>query len=108
MTQLDKRFALLRGNEPWYAAAITERGAASPTFRISTPGESRDAHGLAEQLTDVETVARRVLLEGKRMRCQPEGGKASSLSLASKDVTGYRLDAGLAATLGVKTEGGRR
>ena len=108
MTQLDKRFALLRSDEAWYAAAIVERGAALPTFRISTPGESRDAHGLAEQLADIEMVARRVLLEGKRMRCQPEGGKASSLSLASKGVTGYRLDAGIAATLGVSAEGGSR
>lgn len=106
MTQLDKRFALLRGDETWYAAAIVERGGDLPTFRISTPGKSRDAHGLAEQLTDIETVAHRVLLEGKRMRCQPEGGKASSLSLASEGVTGYRLDAGIATTLDVSAEGG--
>lgn len=108
MTQLDKRFASLRGNEAWYAAAIVERGAALPTFRISTPGESRDAHSLAEQLADVEMVARRVLLEGKRMCCQPEGGKASSLSLASMGVKGYRLDASIAATLGVSAEGDSR
>jgi len=105
MTQLDKRFALLGGDEAWYAAAIVEHGLGSPTFRISTPGESRDAHGQAEQLADIETVAKRVVLEGKRMRCQPEGGKASSLSLASQGVTGYRLDAVIAATLGVSAEG---
>ena len=108
MTQLDKRFALMRGDEAWYAAGIVERGAALPTFRISSPGESRDAHGLAEQLQEVEAVARRVLLEGKRMRCQPEEGKASSLSLTSKGVTGYRLDAGIADTLGLNAEGDLR
>lgn len=47
MTLLDKRFALLRGNETWDADAIVENQTNTPMFRISRPVESRDAHSLS-------------------------------------------------------------
>lgn len=80
MANIDKRFALIRNGEPWYAAQIKEKGAESvPTFRISARGKSRDAHGQAEKITDIEQVAKMVLLEGMRMRCAPEGGRSQFL-----------------------------
>lgn len=101
MANLDKRFALLRGRDHWYAAMIEERGGASSSFRISQRGVSRDARGQAEKVTDILTVARRVILEGGRMRCAKEGEPASSLDLKSSGVTGYMLDANIARELGV-------
>lgn len=101
MADLDKRFALLRGGEHWYAATIAERGGAGSSFRISQRGLSRDARGQAEKVTDILTVARRVILEGRRMRCAKEGEPASSLDLKSSGVTGYMLDANVARELGV-------
>ena len=108
MTRLDKRFALLRDGKPWYAALIEERGTGDATYRVSEVGRTRDAHGQAEKLADVETVARRVLKEGRRMRCAPEGGTASSLHAESRGIDGYRLDAVIASTLGVPPEGNFR
>lgn len=105
MADLDKRFALLRGGEHWYAAMIDERGGAGSSFRISQKGVSRDAGGQAEKVTDILTVARRVILEGRRMRCAKEGEPASSLDLKSSGVTGYLLDEGLARELGVPPSG---
>lgn len=101
MADLDKRFALLRGGEHWYAAMIDEVGGTGSSFRISRRGKSRDAHGQAEKVTDVLIVARRVILEGKRMRCAKEGGSAVSLDLKSSGVTGYMLDTKVARELGV-------
>lgn len=101
MADLDKRFALLRGGERWYAAMIDERGGAGPSFRISQRGVSRDARGQAERVTDILTVARRVILEGRRMRCAKEGEPASSLDLKSSGVSGYVLDEGIARELDI-------
>lgn len=100
MPMLDKRFALIRDGQPWYAAMIRQGRDGAETFRISGSG-TRDAFKGAEELTDLMVVARRVLLEGKRMRCAAEGGPASSLYLSSNGVTGYRLDATIAGLLGV-------
>lgn len=105
MPDIDKRFALIRDGQPWYAVRIQERGSTlAPTFRISTRGESRDAHGQSEKLTEIEIVAQKVLHEGKRMRCAPEGGTASSLDIKSQGVQGYRLDPLIANKLGVPSE----
>lgn len=105
MSNIDKRFALIRDGQPWYAVRIQERGSALPaTFRISARGESRDAHGQSEKLTEIELVAQKVLQEGRRMRCAPEGGTASSLDLGSRGVEGYRLDPLIAKTLGVPSD----
>lgn len=108
MTQLDKRFALIRDGQPWYAAAIIERDSTLATFRISTRGATRDAHGQAEQVTNLEVTVRKVLLEGKRMRCAPEGGRPSSLDLDSRGVTGYSLEPAIASKLGLPAEGSAR
>lgn len=59
------------------------------------------ARGQAENVTDILTVARRVILDGRRMRCAKEGEPASSLDLKSSGVTGYMLDANVARELGV-------
>lgn len=105
MPDFDKRFALIRDGRPWYAVRIQEKGSPLPaTFRISTRGKSRDARGEAEKLSDIELVAQKVLLEGKRMRCAPEGGTTSSLDLQSRGVQGYRLDPMIAKILGVSSE----
>lgn len=105
MADLDKRFALLRDGVHWYAAMISDRGGSGLSFRISQKGVSRDARGEAEKITDIQTVARRVILEGKRMRCASEREPASSLDLKSKGVTGYILDADIAQVLGVPVTG---
>lgn len=105
MGQIDRRFALIRDGELWYAALITARDSNLSTYRISTRGETRDAYMQAEHLSDIETVVQRVLKEGKRMRCAPENGPASSLHLKSKGVKGYWLDPILAIKLGVPIKG---
>jgi hypothetical protein len=105
MGQIDKRFALIRDGEPWYAALITARGSTLATYRISTRRETRDAYLQAEHLSDIETVVQRVLKEGKRMRSTPENGPASSLDLKSKGVKGYCLNPSLAIKLGVAAKG---
>lgn len=105
MPAIDKRFALIRNGQPWYAVRIQEGGSTlAPTFRVSTRGKSRDAHGQSEKLTEIETVTQKVLHEGKRMRCAPEGGTASSLDMESQGVHGYRLDPLIAQNLGVPSE----
>lgn len=104
MTRLDKRFALIRDGQSWYAALIEERGSGAATYRVSEVGKTRDAYGEAEKLTDLETVAHRVLREGRRMRCLLEGGTASSLHAKSRRVSGYRLDADIASSLGVPSK----
>jgi hypothetical protein len=100
MAKIDKRFALIRGGEPWYAAIITARGSAEGTYRISKKGETRDAKGQVEHVLDIEIVVRRVLEERKRMRCALEKGDARSLDLESRGVEGYSLDPILASRLG--------
>jgi hypothetical protein len=101
MPTLDKRFALKRGGELWYAALIESRTGGPPTFRISGDG-TRDAKGGSEHVTDLSIAAQAVLLMGKRIRFAPGKGKAaSSLYLTSKGVTGYELDPDIAAALGV-------
>lgn len=105
MAELDKRFALIRDGKPWYAALIAGQGGAQATYRISKRGQTRDAHNQAEQLTDIATVALRVLKEGKRMRCAPEGAPANSLDTESRGVTGYRLDPAIARALGIPESG---
>ncbi|GAA4400238.1 hypothetical protein [Quisquiliibacterium transsilvanicum] len=103
MPKIDKRFALVRDGQLWYAAMIEDRDTHQSTFRISEFGKTRDAGKQAEQVVDIELVARRVLLQKMRMRCAPvaEGAAASSLGLNSRRVTGYVLDAAIAARLGV-------
>jgi hypothetical protein len=101
MAKSDKRFALLRGNEYWYAVRVLDRKTGEATFRVSQRGVTRDAYEESERLSELETVARRVLLEGRRMRCALEGGPSSSLDLKSREVSGYRLDPVIAALLGV-------
>lgn len=106
MAKIDTRFALMREDTPWYAVVIAERGGHLATYRISQPGKSRDAHGQSEKLTDVEIVVKRVLQEGKRMRCAPDNLSApSSLYLKSAGVTGYQLDPTLARKLGLPAKG---
>lgn len=100
MGTLDKRFALIRNGKPWYAARIAAGREGPSTFRVSGGG-TRDAHGAAEALTDLVDVARRVLLDGMRMRCAQEGGSASSLYIRSRGVNGYVLDPTIASLLGV-------
>lgn len=58
----------------------------------------------SEHVSNIETVVQRVLKEGKRMRCAPENGPASSLDLKSKGVKGYWLDPTLAIKLGIPTK----
>jgi hypothetical protein len=101
MGQIDKRFALIRDGELWYAALITARGGTFATYRISTKSETRDAYMQAEHVSDIETVVQRVLKEGKRMRCASEHGPASSLDLKSRGVKGYYLDPSLAIKLSI-------
>lgn len=102
MPQLDKQFALVRDGKHWYPARIAKRGSRAGMFRISERCKSRDAGGQAECLDDIETVARRVLMERRRMRCVPEGAATTnSLDLDSKGVTGYQLDPAIAARLGL-------
>ncbi|WKU19018.1 hypothetical protein [Advenella alkanexedens] len=106
MAEIDKRFALIRNGQPWYAVRIQERGKAiAPTYRISIRGKSRDAYDQSEKLTDIKSVAQKVLCEGKRMRCAQEGGPASSLDIKSQGVQKYRLDPHIAKDLGVPSEG---
>jgi hypothetical protein len=105
MGSMDRRFALLRGDVEWFACPIEDRSTGEIAYRISERGATRDAHGQAERVKDIEVVARRVILEGKRMRCAAEGVPPSSLDLASRGVTGYRLDPAIAAALGVPAEG---
>ena len=99
MALLDKRFSLIRedGSE-WFAAMVKDSETGVATFRISGDG-SRDAFNQAEQLREIEKVVSRVVLEGRRMRCAPEGGRASSLYL--KSVKGYRVDPSIAVKLGI-------
>jgi hypothetical protein len=106
MPDIDKRFALIREGQPWYAVKIQERGSAlAATYRISTRGESRDAKGQSEKLTEIESVARKVLTEGRRMRCAEENGPASSLDIKSRGVRGYHLDPQIAEKLGIPSHG---
>lgn len=107
MSQLDKRFALVRDGQLWYAVTVTDRDTHQSTFRISEFGKTRDAKKQAEQLVDLDLVAQRVLLQNMRMRCAPgdKAAPASSLGLSSRGVTGYVLDAAIAARIGVPPTG---
>jgi hypothetical protein len=104
VSDADKSLALLRDGERWYAVRIKDRDSGHPCFRISVRG-TRDAFKLAEQVDDIEVVARRVILEGAKMRCATESSAASSLSLKSRGVTGYELAPALADRLGVPSRG---
>ena len=107
MRLLDKRFALIRYGEPWYAMLIGgPTSPTEPTFRISGKG-TRDAFEQAERTTDIDVVARAVVLDGRRMRCATEGREKSSpsLYLHSRGVTGWQLDPMIAAKLGVPATG---
>jgi hypothetical protein len=106
MAKIDIRFALIRDEKPWYAVLIAEREGRAATYRISQRGVSRDAHGQSEKLTDVELVVKRVLQEGKRMRCAPDNmSPPSSLDLKSAGVAGYQLDPTLARKLALPAKG---
>lgn len=72
MAQVDRRFGLRRGGTIWYAARVAKSAMGLSTFRVSVTG-TRDAFGQADEYTDVELVARRVILEGAKMRCTPTG-----------------------------------
>ena len=99
MALLDRRFALVRNDgSEWFAALIKDRTTGQTTYRISGDG-SRDALKQSEQLVDIEKVVKRVVLEGRRMRCAPESGPASSLYLNREK--GYRVDPSIAAKLGI-------
>ena len=105
MPRLDKRFALLRNGERWYAAPIEPIDGGAPTFRVSGNG-TRDAHGEPEHLTDLREAARRVLVQRLRIRFAPESGKRpTSLYTRSKGVTGYELDPAIAHALGMPPRG---
>jgi len=86
---------------------IEDRDTHQTAFRISKFGETRDAKKQAEQVVEMELVARRVLLQNMRMRCAPNDGASApiSLGLSSRGVTGYVLDAAIAARLGVPPTG---
>lgn len=106
MPDIDKRFALIRDDQLWYAVRIQERNSTNvPTFRISIRGKSRDAYGQAEKLTDIEGVVKKVLQDGKRMRCATENGSANSLDINSRGVQGYCLDPLIAKQLGIPSKG---
>lgn len=105
MPDIDKRFALIRNGQPWYAVRIQAKGETTPpTYRISMRGESRDAHKQAETFTDIKSVAKKGLFEGKRMRCAKEGGPASSLDIKNTNVQRYYLDHHIAKHLGIPSE----
>lgn len=104
MAQVDGRFGLRRGGTIWYAARVAKSAMGLSTFRVSVTG-TRDAFGQADEYTDVELVARRVILEGAKMRCTDGTGSPSSLSLKSRGVSGYVLDSVIAKKLGVPPEG---
>jgi len=68
MSRPDRRFALMRGTEPWYAVMIEDRDTQKIAFRVSGKGK-RDAHKQAQQLTDLREVARFVIRDGMKVRC---------------------------------------
>lgn len=106
MTELDRRFALMRDGTPWYAARVADRDFGHRSFRVSRRGKSRDAHGGAEPVDDIETLVRRIVMEGARMRCTPGASKpCSSLDLSSRGVTCYVMDPALAVRLGMPASG---
>ena len=84
---------------------IEDKDTGRVAYRVSGDG-TRDARKEAEQLTDVALVARRVICDGKRMRCAPEADATpSSLYLRSKGVTGYKLDESIAKAINVPPQG---
>ena len=102
MALLDKRFALIRNGELWYAARIEDRTTRRSTFRISGNG-TQDRFGQAKQTEDLEVAARAVLSEKLALRFAPEGGPANTLYLKSAE--SWKLDPAIAARIGVAPTG---
>lgn len=100
MAILDKRFALIRNGEPWYAARIEDRTTKRSTFRIGGNGTQ---FRQATQTDDLEVAARAVLRDRMALRFAPEGGAANTLYLTSAQ--SWQLGPALTARIGIAPTG---